>query len=300
MNPNDPRLKNAFVQHAVDTLQRDKNKPCVVAWSCGNESGFGPNFAAMVDYVAKTDPTRPRFVSEQSRSEYSLLSISDHHYPGDASLRRMAEGRGPDVITEGPHIFYNIGHQAYDYGLNDLWGIALERQWDRVWPSKAIFGAFIWEWQDQGLADAYPGRDHVNAAGLRSENSKGIVTGYRVPKPEYYHVKMVYSPVVTSEREVQAEDGAWRVAFQNRYAFTDLSELSCRWQAMSSAEGGDVVAGGEVRLSCPPGEGVTASFPVTPAAGALRVAFVNGDGTEIYAVRLHVAGALRTAATGGG
>ena len=135
----DPKLKVAFVQHAVETLARDKNKPCVLAWSCGNESGWGPNFKAMVDYVAATDPTRPRFVSEQNKSQYRLLSISDHHYPDDNSLRRITTtDPGPLVITEGPHIFFSIGHQAYDYGLNDLWGRALANQWVRLAQQAAV------------------------------------------------------------------------------------------------------------------------------------------------------------------
>jgi hypothetical protein len=300
VNPKDPKLKDAFVQHAVETLARDKNKPCVLAWSCGNESGWGPNFKAMVDYVATTDPTRPRFVSEVNKSQYAGLTISDHHYPGDGDLRKITTtDAGPSVITEGPHIFYNIGHQAYDYGLNDLWGQALANQWDRVWPSKPLFGAFIWEWQDQGLADKFPGKSNVDANGLRRENSKGIVTGYRVPKPEYYHVKMVYSPVTTDQREVIPNDplgggnsgDRWLATFHNRYAFTDLSELKCQWQAMKTIDADSVVASGETKVACPPGEQREVSFPITAGADTLRVSFTSSAGVEVYATRLHVPGA---------
>jgi beta-galactosidase len=295
----DPKLKDAFVQHAAETLARDKNKPCVLAWSCGNESGWGPNFKAMVDYVAATDPTRPRFVSEVSKSQDPNLSISDHHYPGDNDLRKITTtSPGPSVITEGPHIFYNIGHQAYDYGLNDLWGMALAAQWDRVWPSKPLFGAFIWEWQDQGLADKFPDKTDVNASGLRRENSKGIVTGYRVPKPEYYHVKMVYSPVTTDQRDVIPNDSSaevskhtWLATFHNRYAFTDLSELKCKWQAMTTANADSIIANGEQPVSCPPGGEREIAFPVTSGADTLEVSFTNPAGVEVYAVRLHVPGA---------
>jgi beta-galactosidase len=291
----DPKLKDAFVQHAAETLARDKNKPCVLAWSCGNESGWGPNFKAMVDYVAATDPTRPRFVSEVKRSSDGNLSFNDYHYPGDNDLRKICTTPGPSVITEGPHIFYNIPHQQYDYGLNDLWGEALANQWDRVWPSKYLFGAFIWEWQDQGLADKYPDQGRNNPYNLRRENSKGIVTGYRVPKPEYYHVKMVYSPVVTDQREVKAQmlDGgmsSWPVTFRNRYAFTDLSELKCKWQALRTTSGDELVASGAMPMSCAPGASITVGIPYQENADTLRVSFTNAAGLEVYAVRLHVPG----------
>jgi beta-galactosidase len=295
VDPKDPKLKDAFVQHAAETLARDKNKPCVLAWSCGNESGWGPDFKAMVDYVAATDPTRPRFVSQVRKSQDPELSFNDYHYPGDNDLRKMCTTPGPSVITEGPHIFYNIDHQKYDYGLNDLWGEALAAQWDRVWPSKYLFGAFIWEWQDQGLADKFPDRTGVNAEGLRRENSKGIVTGYRVPKPEYYHVKMVYSPVVTDQREVtpEAKDGglqAWPVVIRNRYAFTNLSELKCKWQAMRTTGPEELVASGTIALSCAPGDSQTIAIPFQSDSDPVRVGFTNSAGLEVYAVRLHVAG----------
>ncbi len=105
--PKDLSLKDAFVQHAVETLSRDKNLPCVLAWSCGNESGFGPDFAAMVDYVAAHDPTRPLFVSEQTKKVYPKLSFNDYHYPDNGAVARIARSAdGPSVITEGPHTFY--------------------------------------------------------------------------------------------------------------------------------------------------------------------------------------------------
>jgi beta-galactosidase len=291
-NPKDPKLMDGFVRNAVETLNRDKNKPCVLAWSCGNESGWGPDFKAMAEYLQKNDPTRPRFVSEQRQGRDPSLSFTDWHYPGLSDLHKLATTiKGPSVITEGPHLFYNIPGEKYDYGINDLWGEALANHWKPIWPSKPLFGAFIWEWQDQGLADKYPDKYHVDENGLRYENSKGLVTGARVPKPELYHVKMVYSPVTTEDREVQAVDGHWKARFANRYAFTDLSELACKWQAMTTADGDHEIARGGVKIACAPGDSADATFPVTTGADTLRVSFTNPAGIEIYAVRLHVAGA---------
>jgi beta-galactosidase len=104
-------------------------------------------------------------------------------------------------------------------------------------------------------------------------------------------VMMVYSPVSTDDREVKTNDNEWVANFTNRYAFTDLSELICKWQAMTTAEGDHELAGGEVKLSCAPGDLVDAKFPVTAGADTLRVSFTNSTGLEVYAVRLHVAGA---------
>jgi beta-galactosidase len=37
----------------------DKNHPSVIIWSMGNESGHGPNHAALADWIHAHDSTRP-------------------------------------------------------------------------------------------------------------------------------------------------------------------------------------------------------------------------------------------------
>jgi beta-galactosidase len=290
----DPSLRKYFVQHTRETLARDKNRPCVLAWSLGNESGDGPNGAAMLDYALAHDPTRPAFVSCCDKGTYPRQSFNDFHYPDAGGLTEMATRQNaPDICTEEPHIFFVTGGQEYDYGVNDLWGQVLADVWTHVWPSKSIVGSFVWEWQDQGLADKFPSRDGVDQEGLRSNNHKGIVDGYRNCKPEYFHVKMVYSPVCIDQREVEVIDGKVSVAVQNRYAFTDLGELTCRWQALS---GGKAIATGEMHLPCPPQTSFIADLAAPPGMDTLRLEFIHPDGRSIYATRLRVAGTPLAAA----
>ena len=56
---NDPQWLPAFVERASRMVERDKNHPSVVIWSLGNESGMGPNHAAMAGWIRQSDPTRP-------------------------------------------------------------------------------------------------------------------------------------------------------------------------------------------------------------------------------------------------
>ncbi len=47
-NPSDdPDWREAYLDRAARTVERDKNHPCVIAWSLGNEAGTGANLAAM-------------------------------------------------------------------------------------------------------------------------------------------------------------------------------------------------------------------------------------------------------------
>ncbi len=43
---------------AVRMVERDKNHGCIILWSLGNESGYGPAHLAMAGYIRTRDPTR--------------------------------------------------------------------------------------------------------------------------------------------------------------------------------------------------------------------------------------------------
>ncbi len=292
-DPKDLALLPAFVQHTRETLARDKDKACVLAWSLGNESGYGPDNQAMLDYAHANDPTRPAFISQCGPWNNPKIDFADYHYPDLASVKGIAKEKlretTPAVFTEQPHIFYVKAGLDYDYGEKDLWGQVLANNWNIVWPTDGIVGSFVWEWQDQGIADKFPDKGGwVDPDGLRGNNGKGIVDGYRNPKPEYWNIKMVYSPVTTDAREVTPSDGKFTVPLQNRYAFTDLSELTCRWQALARDK---VLAAGTAPVACAPRSTADGRFPVTPGADTLRIEFIHPDGRSLYAARLHVAGA---------
>ena len=59
----------------------------------------------------------------------------------------------------------------------------------------------------------------------------GIIDAWRRPKPEWWLSKLIFSPVWFPARSVEFRDGQpeVRVPVENRYAFTDLSELKFNW-----------------------------------------------------------------------
>jgi beta-galactosidase len=318
-DPKDPVFKPAWLLRTRETYLRDKNSPCVLAWSIGNENPLGPDNTAAFELMKQLDPTRPAFISQCGPGNLKTLDLDDYHYADLQGVRGIiASGdrkTTPFVITEGPHIFYTTDALSYDYGIKDFWGLALANQWNELWKSDSALGAFIWEWQDQGLADKFPEKDAVDpvaaalagtkadtgagaaakagdnsATALRGNNNKGIVDGFRNIKPEYWQVKMVYSPVRIEAREVAVTAGQCAIPLRNRYSFTDLSELACHWQALA---GNKVLASGTARLACPPRSGATGNLPATPRAETLALKFVHPDGRAVFQARLRMPGAKR-------
>jgi hypothetical protein len=91
--------------------------------------------------------------------------------------------------------------------------------------------------------------------------------------------------VNTTAREIAPADGKFVVPIQNRYSFTDLAELTCRWQALA---GDKVLASGESRIAAKPRTSVDASFPATAGMSTLRLEFIHPDGRGVYVANLRI------------
>ncbi len=295
----DPAYAPYLLQRASETLARDKNRPCVLAWSIGNENPYGPDSQRVLDMVKQADPTHPAFISCTSPNDSKGQDWSDGHYPGPGNVDNDAtEGakKWPTNYSEHPHIFYQKETQDYDPGASDLWSEALQKTWDKLWKAPTILGSFIWEWQNQGIADKnadktrdfYYGKDH-----MRQENNKGIVDAYRNPKPEWWIVKMVYSPVVVGARTVSPANGTCTVPLVNHYSFTNLKELACHWTAW---QGAVKLQTGVAHIACAPMQSVQASFPAPVGMTALRLDFEHPDGSSVVAANLPTDGAASPAA----
>jgi beta-galactosidase/beta-glucuronidase len=278
----------AYIFRSKETLDRDKNRACVVAWSCGNESGYGVNNQAEFDYMKAHDPTRLAFISQQNQNRNPRTDFEDYHYPPVPNIKAMITSPSRAKI---PAIYTEIG------GIEDPWGQILNDNWAPIWSSDGITGAFIWEWQEQNLADRFPERWSISSPGgkgfdaathMRLAGGGGAVTADRQTKPNrYWNLKIVYSPVMIAAREVDPAGGQCVVPIQNRYSFTDLGELACRWQALA---GEKELARGESHVAAKPRSTVDAKFPVTPGMDTLRLELIHPDGRIVYATRLCVKG----------
>lgn len=53
-----PEWKDAYLDRAVELVQRFKNFPCIIMWSLGNEAFYGQNHVSMYKWIKEADPTR--------------------------------------------------------------------------------------------------------------------------------------------------------------------------------------------------------------------------------------------------
>jgi len=80
---NDPSWTAAFLDRAQRLALRDKNHPSVIIWSMANESGYGPNFAAVSGWLHEFDPTRPVHYegAQGDTKDPSTVNIIGRFYP---------------------------------------------------------------------------------------------------------------------------------------------------------------------------------------------------------------------------
>jgi beta-galactosidase/beta-glucuronidase len=241
---NDAAFADAFVARGARMVARDRNHPSVIAWSLGNESGFGPNHRAMADAMRALDPSRP--IAYHPAEDDPVVDIIGPMYPSLgqlAKLDRVGDER-PVIMCEYSHAMGNSNGGIEDY-------------WNQIEASGRSWGGFIWDWVDQGLARttedgawwwAYGG-DFGDKPHDRNFNCNGLVDADRRPHPALRHVAWVYRPVVTTLRDSST------IEVRNRRSFSDLSDLSLEWVYL--VDGVVVVSGVDIEVP-----------PIAPGASA--------------------------------
>jgi beta-galactosidase/beta-glucuronidase len=117
-------------------VERDKNHPCVIFWSLGNEAGFGSNFVAMVDAGKAIDQSRPFHY----RQMWEAVDTDSETYWTPAKLEAYAlENTGRAFMLE-----------EYAHAMGNSVG-NLDEYMDLYYEYPNLIGGCIWDWVDQGL-----------------------------------------------------------------------------------------------------------------------------------------------------
>ena len=171
-----PDWAEAFLDRAIRMAERDKNHPSVIFWSLGNESGYGPNHAAMSAWLHEFDPTRPvHYEGAQGQPDPSYVDVISRFYPrvkqeylnpgipegSDAERAENARWeRLLDIANRnGDHCTW-VGSDGgprpvltseYAHCMGNALG-NFKEYWDEINSHPRLLGGFIWDWVDQGIA----------------------------------------------------------------------------------------------------------------------------------------------------
>ncbi|WNJ20060.1 glycoside hydrolase family 2 TIM barrel-domain containing protein [Pontibacter sp. G13] len=238
----------AFLDRAIRMVERDKNHPCIFSWSLGNESGLGPNHAAMAGWIKAYDPDRLVHYEGANGGGGSLApqgddTPADPHdfvdmisrmYPTPQQFIEMdlsQTGRKPLIACEYSHAMGNSNG-----GLQEIWDI--------IHRNPRWAGGFIWDWMDQGLWQENDSCGQYVYGGFYNEPShdsnfclNGVLSADQTPKPVMEACKQVFQPFAfTRHKKNQTE-----YHITKRRAFDQWDLYAFSWELR---ENGQVVATG--------------------------------------------------------
>ncbi|MDR0505657.1 MAG: DUF4981 domain-containing protein [Dysgonamonadaceae bacterium] len=250
---------NMHIDRVMRMYERDKNHPCVVFWSLGNEAGNGYNFYNAYMILKQADKTRP-VQYERAVHEWNT-DIYCPQYPSPASFRWYAENRSdrPMISSEYAHAMGNSVGNFKDY-------------WDVIenadYPT--LQGGFIWDWIDQGFKVTRNGKTFFAYGGDFEPESvfegkgndrnfliNGVIASDRTLHPHAFEIKKVYQNIETRLTDANK----YNITIFNKNFFRNLSNYYLLWELL---ENGKVAQSGKIEtLSIEAKKNQTLALPVT-------------------------------------
>ncbi len=256
--PSRPAWKKAHLDRMERMIYRDRNHPCVINWSVGNEADNGPNMAAMHYLAKKTDPTRSTSYHYDTEPRvYDIVAGGTTRgghgrYYGLDEMIRIAKAK-----SDRPYLRSEFAHAMGNAVGNLSETVAIMEKHPR------IMGGCIWDWVDQSiLTRTKDGQEYYGFGGDFGEVEhdanfclNGLVMSDLSRTGKLAEVRGVYQNVGVS----WANEGKSKIAVGNKNFFTDLGQYDCRWELLAD---GESAKRGELLLpSAPPQKTVVVDIP---------------------------------------
>ncbi|KAL3153868.1 hypothetical protein ABBQ32_013441 [Trebouxia sp. C0010 RCD-2024] len=220
-----PEWHEAIVDRGVRMIKRDKNHPSIIAWSCGNESGFGKAHSDMANFYRQLDPSRPtHYEGGGSRTDATDIICPMYARVDECvSLANIALEHRPVIQCEYAHAMGNSNGNYKEY-------------WEMYDKHPHLQGGFIWDWVDQGLintAKAPSGKTveywaYGGDFGSFPDDAQfcinGMVWPNRQPHPGCYEAKACMAPVAFAVSQATGQPG-YVVTVTNKNWFTTTEAL---------------------------------------------------------------------------
>lgn len=225
-----PEWKACVLDRAQSMLERDKNHPSILIWSCGNESYAGEDILAMSRYFKEKDPSRLVHYEgvfwNRDFDEISDMESRMYAKPDEIVEYLENDPQKPFVLCEYTHAMGNsLGGMCHYTELEDRYPL--------------YQGGFIWDYVDQALVrEDIDGKEVLGYGGDFTDRptdynfcGNGIVYGTREASPKAQEVKYLYQELTL---EPEPDEGIVRI--RNKALFTDTSRYSFIYRLLKEGE----------------------------------------------------------------
>ena len=236
-----------FVEPTLDRIRsmviRNRNRPCILVWSMGNECGYGCTFEKALRWTKETDPSRLThyesafYLSSDRDFDTSDIDLFGRMYPAFEEITDYLDNapEKPLLLVEYCH---SMGNSPGDF----------KEYLDLTEKYPSLCGGFVWEWCDHaiykgtagnGKAMYWYGGDHGELQHDGNFCLDGLVYPDRTPHTGLMEYKNVHRPLracYDPDRQI--------LTLENHLDFTDPAGIiSASW---SLSLDGTPIAGGSL------------------------------------------------------
>ncbi|MBB3111320.1 beta-galactosidase [Paenibacillus phyllosphaerae] len=217
-----PEWNDIVMDRAISMLERDKNHPSILIWSCGNESYVGEVILNCANYFREADPGR--------LVHYEGV-FYDRNYSATSDMESRMYAKPADIeayLNDNPSKPYISCEYMHAMG-NSVGGMHKYTELESKYPMYQ--GGFIWDFIDQSLIkkNRY-GQEYLAYGGDFDDRptdysfcGNGIVFADRTITPKMQEVKFLY-------QNVKLVPSASGVRVINENLFTGTGHLKLEYQ----------------------------------------------------------------------
>ncbi len=141
----DPAWTEMYRDRSRKLVYRDRNRPSVIVWSAGNESGSGENIHEVIKTGKEIDPSRPAWMYGGNTFYIPFEDIVGPRYWIPIDYKNLAEGK---VLPENDHRASFMDEYLAATG-NGMGG--MDEYWEYIWKYPRLTGGAIWDWMSPGI-----------------------------------------------------------------------------------------------------------------------------------------------------
>jgi len=208
-----PGDKPEWIYGCTDRMKRmvirDRQNPCVVMWSLGNEAGYGEAFFKMRETTHDNDPEKRliqyadmNLAADFDSQTYPTIAWLEEHLNNKATRK----GEQGQASNEKQHGKYPSGKpfvlNEYAHAMGNSLG-NFSDYWDFIYQHDMFAGGFVWDWIDQALwkspkdseSGFLYGGDFGDVPNDKNFCINGLIGADLKPHPHYNELKKVYQPI---------------------------------------------------------------------------------------------------------
>lgn len=252
----------AISDRIMKLVKRDINRPCVIMWSMGNESGYSSFVEEAVKLVKATDITRPVHYEgcmyTLDHTSADELDIESHMYASPADIIKYLDDEKntkPYFLCEYSHSMGNSNGDLKDY-------------WNVLYSSERLMGGCVWEWCDHSfpIGNSDDGEVRYGYGGDFGDEFQndgnfccdGLIFPNRAAHTGLLELKQCYRPLTVSV----AEDNPGVYILTNRMLYTNFEDMFVL--SMELKDSGQFISETPIDIHLSAGESASFEVPSVP------------------------------------